>query len=374
MREWEERWQWFRAIFPAPSRSFWIITGLLAAALFVGMAANSIRTAVGRMPWSHVTAETTLLPSNTVHAILPLGSVALSDDALPKGGMALGTEQGLALWAPPAATDLPDHWTILTAQNSALPHNRVLALAQDEAGRLWTGTESGLGCYDGTVWHVYRASDFGLRGDRVNALGVGSAGRVWLGTDAGAAVFDGEAWQTYTAATAGLASDYVLSLAVERRSGGDVIWLGMLDGISRFDAATGQWNSFTAAAADLGPGGIGIAACGFGRPVWAGSLGGGLSRWDGASWRGFRTSNSDLPNDTVQEIFESGPGLLWVGTALPMDVGGTLSAYDDSSWRRYTPSNSGYSGAEPLALALDVQGRLWVGTQTAGVDILRLEH
>lgn len=383
VREWEDRWQILRNLLPTPSRSFWIVSGLLVIAVLGGLAANSIRSATMRMPWSHVTDQTSQLPNNTVHAIL-----AASDSLLPGGGMVLGTDRGLALWAPPPSTDLPDRWTIFTAGNSGLPHDQVLTLAQDAAGQLWVGTASGLGRYDGAIWRTYRASDFGLPGDRVNALAVDSAGRVWLGADAGAAVFDGSTWQAYTAATSGLASDYVLSLAVEHpstapssmqaspaqdASGGDVLWFGLLDAISRLDTATGQWTTFTAAAADLGPGGIGSLIVDSAGRVWAGSLGGGLGRWDGASWRGFRTSNSGIPNDTVQEIFESEPGHLWIGTALPMDVGGTVSLYDGSTWQRYTASNSGYSGAEPLSLAFDAQGRLWVGTQTVGVDILRLE-
>ncbi len=287
------------------------------------MAFNSIRTVTTRMPWSHMTSEATLLPSNTVHAIL-----ALSGGELPPGSMALGTERGLAVWAPAIENHSIDRWMIFTAEDGGLPHDRVLALAQDAAGNLWIGTGGGVGRYDGTDWQVDRASDLGLGGEQVNALGVDSAGRVWAGTDAGAAVFDGEAWQPYTAATSGLKSDYVLSLAIERRAGGDVIWFGLLDGISRLDMATGQWTSLTPAEADLGSGGIGALYVDAAGHVWAGSLGGGLSRWDGVNWRGARTGDWDIPNETVQVISESEPGRLWVGTALPMNVGGTLSSYD----------------------------------------------
>jgi len=41
---------------------------------------------------------------------------------------------------------------------------------------------------------------------------------------------------------------------------------------------------------------------------------------------------------------------------------------------RNTESNSGFSGAESLAFALNAQGQLWAGTQSAGVDIFRMEH
>lgn len=368
-RDWEDRWQVLRNIFPLPTRSFWIFTFLMVVAVILGMAFNSIRTLTTRMPWSHLTMDSAPLPSNTIHAVL-----AVSDATLPSGSMALGTERGLAVSTPAGVSDSTDRWMIFTVKDGSLPHDRVLALAQDAGGNLWAGTGSGVGRYDGATWSVFRAPDLGLGGDQVNALGVDGAGRVWAGTDAGVAVFGGHSWQPFTAATSGLRSDYVLSLAVERRDGGDVIWFGLLDGICRLDTVTGQWSSFAPADVDLGSGGIGSLAVDSAGYVWAGSLGGGLSRWDGATWRGARTGDWDIPNETVQVIYESEPGRLWVGTALPLNVGGSLSVFDGSSWQHYTASNSGYSGAEPLALALDAQGQLWAGTQSAGVDIFRMEH
>lgn len=375
VRDWEDRWQVVRNIFPAPTLSFWVSILLLAVAVIVGMTLNSIRTMTARVSWSHLTAESAPLPSNTVHAILAIHDDGAADDPLPGGSMVMGTERGLAVWIPAAEGGLTDRWLVFTAKDGGLPHDRVLALAKDTDGNLWAGTGSGVGRYDGAVWRAYRAPDLGLDGEQVNALGVDGAGRVWAGTDAGAAVFDRESWQPYTAATSGLKSDYVLALAVEHRApGAGVIWFGLMDGISRLDTATGQWTSFTQAEAGLGSGGIGSLYVDSAGRVWVGSLGGGLSCWDGAGWRGARMGGWDIPNETVQTIFESEPGRLWVGTALPLNVGGTLSSYDGSSWRHYTESNSGFSGAEPLALALGAQGQLWAGTQSAGVDIFRMEH
>lgn len=363
VRNWEDRWNVFRNLFPAPSRGFLVVVGLAVAGLLVGMVANSFRTALGQMPWSHLTAETTPLPGNSVHEIL-----ALSD-----GRMALGTGKGLALWTQQAATDVPDRWDVFT-QAAGLPADDVQALAEDAAGRLWVGTPGGMGRYDGETWQVYKPSEFGLRGDRVNAFAVDRAGRLWVGGDGGAAVFDGVTWQAYTAASGHLPSDYVLALAIEQPQAGDVVWFGLMDGISRLDTATGQWTHYTSEEARLGPGGVGALFVDSAGRLWAGSLGGGVSRWDGTGWSSLRTSDLGLPNYTVQAIFEAGPGSMWIGTALPLMAGGTLSAYDGSDWRNYTADNSGYSGAEPLTIALDRDGRLWVGTQTAGVDILRLER
>jgi sugar lactone lactonase YvrE len=259
------------------------------------------------------------------------------------------------------------------AGDSGLPSSDILSLAEDPSGRLWVGTAGGITRYDGATLVRFKPTAFGLRGDRVNALGVDNAGRVWLGTDGGAATFNGEAWVAYTSGDSGLRDNYLLSLAIDRRPTGDVVWFGHRDGISRFDTASGQWSSLTSDDAQLGSGGVGSLYLDSAGRLWAGSLGGGVSRWDGTHWTSFRTSNSGLPNETVQAILETEPGVMWIGTALPFMSGGTLSRYDGSTWRHYTAENSGYSGAEPLTIATDAEGRLWVGTQTAGVDVLRLE-
>ncbi len=239
---WEDRWSWVRSIFPAPGRSFWIVAGLIVAAFLVGMTLNSIRTAVMGLPWSHLTAETTPLPGNTVHRIL----------RLQDGRMAVATDHGLALWTPEAATDVPDRWDVFTTGAGQLPGDVVLALAEDKDAGLWAGTVGGLAHFDGTRWQSFAPASLGLKGNRVNALGLDSAGRLWAGTEGGAAVFDGATWQTYTAATSGLASDYILSLAVEPRPTGDVVWFGLMDRISRLDTTTGEWTTISAPEAQLG--------------------------------------------------------------------------------------------------------------------------
>ncbi len=367
LRAWEAYWHVLSELAPRPAKSVWIFLGVMLLALMVAMLANSFRTALGQVGWAHFTTVTSPLPTNTITALLPG----------PQGQMAIGTTEGLVLWSPPAATDLPDRWTVFTVADSGLPDDHVLALARDRQDALWVGTASGLARYDGSGWQVYRESDLGLADDRINALALGGDGRLWIGSGSGLAVFDGQSVARFTRAGSGLVNDYVLSLAVETRSGGDVIWVGTLDGVSRFEPAAGAASaaaSFTSEDSGLGVGGVACLAVDSAGRVWAATLGGGLSLWDGAAWHSFLTSNSDIPNDTVQEVYESEPGILWVGTALPMDVGGTVSRWDGTAWRAFTSSNSGYSGAEPLAIVRDGNGRLWIGTQTAGVDLLRLER
>jgi hypothetical protein len=356
-KEQETYWQWARQMLPRPPLAFWIISIGLVAALAVGYAAHTLQLTLNQLRWSHLTQDA-VLPGDTVYDIL----------AGPDGQMILGTERGAAIWSPPAATDLPGTWIVFTAESSGLPHDRVLTVARDVDGALWFGTEAGLGRYDGGGWTTYRAKDMGLAQGRVHALEVGSDGRLWVGTGAGAAVFDGQVWTSFTTAS-GLPGNVVMSLAIDSRPQGDRVWFGTQRGIGCLDTATGEWTS--AAVEDPGLEWNSVADLlidARGR-LWAGTLGGGLGLWDGDTWHFYRVSNSELPFNTVQAVFEAESGVLWVGTALPNDVGGVLVTYDGNKWTTYTPRNSGFSGAEPLTIAQDGERRVWIGTRTGGVDI-----
>ncbi|HNS51761.1 MAG TPA: two-component regulator propeller domain-containing protein [Anaerolineae bacterium] len=357
LKEQELYWEWFRQMVPKPPLGFWVLVGVVLVAITIGYSAATLQLTMARLNWSHFTSDSTRLPSDTVYALL----------AGENGQMVVGTDHGMAVWSPPAAADLPDQWTLYTAGSSPLPDNSVRAVARDKAGRLWVGTEQGLASLDGSRWVTYRAAELGLPGDQVHSLAVGSDGRIWVGTETGVAVLEGEAWVPLTTHTSGLSSDQVLALAVEPAPEGDRVWLGTRRGVSRLDTASGQWVSFPD---DFDPTWGGVAALTFDSSglLWAATSGGGLGRWDGTSWEFFRTSNSDIPFNSVSAVAEVRPGVLWVGTALPAEVGGELAEFDGQTWSVYD-SASGFSGAEALSIAQDSEGRWWIGTRTAGVDI-----
>jgi hypothetical protein len=376
LREHDDYWQWVRQMIPTPPLAFWIAVGALGLLVAVIYTSTTLELTLGRIGWSALTTDNSLLPSETVYA-LATG---------PDEQMVLGTDRGAAFWLPPEATDLPDRWLVYTTENSGLPGNRVLAVAR-QGPAYWFGTEAGLARYDGATWQAFSAAQMGLSPAPIYALAVGSDGRLWVATGAGAAVYDssaaltgtGQTWMPFTATNSGLGNSRVLSLAVDPRPEGDRVWFGTGAGVSRLDTATGDWLSF---AGDFDPtwGGVPALLLDSAGRLWAGTLGGGLGVWapqsgtSGATWQFYRTGNSDLPFNSVEALAEVEPGVLWVGTAPPTEVGGVLAEFNGETWKLYTPRNSGFSGAEPLAFARDARGRWWIGTRTAGVNIYQAER
>jgi hypothetical protein len=342
-------WGWLQALFPKPPLAFWVLLAALVLIVGILYSVITIEQALGRLGWTHITTDNTLLPSNTVYDVVPG----------PDGVIALATERGLALWDPPSSTGRPERWRVYTLENSALPDNRIVALAYDPQDALWVGTETGLARFDGETWTAFSADDAGLAGTHVYDLAAGDDGRVWVATGDGAAVYDGDTWTPLPLI------GRTLAVAVA----GDVIWFGTADGISRLASESDTWIHMTAAELGLAGGGVSELLLDSAGRLWAGTLGDGLGLWDGASWRSYRTSNSDIPFNLVQAIAEVEPGCFWIGTALPAEAGGRLSEFDGDTWTELSARNSGFSGAEPLAITLDHAGRRWIATRAAGLDV-----
>ncbi len=357
--EQELYWEWLHNMFPRPSRKYIIAISSLFGVLVVGALVSQVLVAVGRIGWSSISQYTSGLPSNAVHQII----------ALKDGRMLIGTDGGAAIWKAASNNEVYDEWTLFTSLNSPLPNQNVLSVAQDQAGVFWFGTAAGLASFDGNNWQVYRAKDFGLQSDQIDSLVVDVQGRIWIGTLGGAAVLDGVSWKPYTSESSGLTNNAVFSIAIQPGSGDELVWFGTLTGVSRLDATTGQWQSFSRQDIDLGWGGVSHLMFDSSGRLWACTEGGGISLLDGKAWSSLRVSNSRLPYSTIESVAELRPGVYWIAASIPNTSGGVLAEFDNSTWHIYQEGISGYSGAETVTIAKDSTGRYWFGTRTEGIDL-----
>ena len=86
--------------------------------------------------------------------------------------------------------------------------------------------------------------------------------------------------------------------------------------------------------------------------LWAGTQGGGLSRFDGLKFETFTTADG-LPSNYIHALMADGRGGIWIGT----DQG--LCCYDGA---RFKPVRLGATGAGVYALALVEENNVWIGT------------
>jgi hypothetical protein len=346
VRDQENYWNYVGEMFPQPGKGFWL--SVAAFVLFIALIylSAAIKYTMGRVGWSHITAQSSFLPSNAVHDILP-GS---------NGEMIIATEKGAAIWMPPQGTDLPDRWQVFDSHNSGLPVDEVLSLTRDAQGNLWFGTGHGLARFDGRSWQVFRAIDLGLQDDRINASTAGPDGNIYIGTNSGVTTWNGLNWE----AVVSLKNEQVFDLFVAN----DILWIAGLRGIYQYDRASGTITFYptTAAANAIIEDSRGM--------IWV-ATSNGLARLQANEWVYFTTSNSGLPFNTVLTIYEVAPDLLWIGTSHSAQVGGMLASFDGQNWNKFSKDNSGASGAEPLAIA-SANGEVWIATRTSGIDIFKL--
>ena len=105
----------------------------------------------------------------------------------------------------------------------------VFSVLIDQSDVLWAGTwGGGLAQFDGNEWINFTERE-GLAGDIVYALAEDEAGVLWVGTNKGLSRFDGNGWQTY-GRHEGLANLDVY--AVEVTADGD-IWVGTKEAVIR---------------------------------------------------------------------------------------------------------------------------------------------
>jgi len=359
IREQELYWEWFHNMFPRPSRKYIIIMSSLLGLLVVGVLVSQVLIAINRLGWSSFSADTSGLPNNAVNDIQELSD----------GRMLVGTDGGAAIWKAASGDEVADQWTVYNPENTSLPNQRVMAVAQDQRGTFWFGTETGVASYDDINWSVYRAKDLGLESEQINTLVVDGNDQIWIGTLAGGAVFDGIAWEPFTKDTSGLVDNAVFSIVIQPSTGNEVVWFGTLSGVSSFNPTTGEWKSYTRQDIDLGWGGVSHLMFDSAGKLWVSTEGGGITLWDGKNWSSLRVSNSSLPYSTIECVAELEPGVFWIAASIPNTSGGVLARFDSPSWKIFQPGLTGYSGAETVTMAKDDTGRYWFGTRTNGIEL-----
>jgi len=101
--------------------------------------------------------------------------------------------------------------------------------------------------------------------------------------------------------------------------------------------------------------------------LWFGTLGGGVSKYDGKSFTHF-TDKEGLSNNFVFSMLEDKSGNLWFGTQ-----GGGVSKYDGKSFTHFT-DKEGLSNNIVYSMLEDKSGNLWFGTFGGGVSKLALSE
>jgi hypothetical protein len=107
----------------------------------------------------------------------------------------------------------------------------VAALVVDSKGRLWFGSDEGVGYLDGNKWKLFTGKE-GLPYNQFTCAAAGPDGIVWFGTKKGAIAVENDQFK-YRFSRRWLPDDHVNSIAVQPDNG--TAWIGTNKGVSQID-------------------------------------------------------------------------------------------------------------------------------------------
>lgn len=275
-------------------------------------------------------------------------------------------------------------------RRDGLANEYVFALEVDAAGRTWFGTNGGgMSVYDADKWRTFFPMH-GLADYWVYSFAEQEPGVMWIGTWAGVNRYDVATGQ-FSTYVKELVNEWVYGIAVDARK---QVWFGTEGGVSMFDGQS--WRAWTHAdglgapnSASLPPStntGLGtrsrhdLSVLNDGQEtynpsyvfclltakdgsIWAGTWGGGASRFDGERWHNVTTQDG-LAGNVVFSMAQEAEGALWFGT----DKG--ASRFDGQQWSNYARAD-GLMGDSVYAIEITPAGEVWVGTRTGAARLIK---
>lgn len=275
-------------------------------------------------------------------------------------------------------------------RDDGLANEYVFTTYTDREGYQWFGTNGGgASSYDSGKWKTYFPMH-GLADYWVYNFAEQSDGTLWIGTWHGASRLDRKTGKL-TSYVHELINKWVYAVKVDSR---DRVWFGTEGGISMYDGR--RWRSWDHKDGLGAPNKFGLPPSGNnglgsrdrhnlsvlkdGKPtynpnyvfslyitpddtVWAGTWGGGVSRFDGRHWKNY-TEDDGLAGNIVFSVTRDSRGVFWFGT------NNGLSGFDGRHWKTYDkraklPDNNVF------AVAAAPNGDIWVGTRGAVTHLSR---
>ena len=294
---------------------------------------------------------------------VPLGD--LNALAIDRDTIWAGTETGISTVSLNTANlKDPANWTTYSPADG-LPDSRVTAVAASGT-EVWAGTRDGMARFAGTRWGPQNT---GLLSREIRDVAF-IDGTLWVATGEEVARLEGGAWASIGGG---------VGLRGARTVTGDtsgIVWIGSAqNGLARLEQ--GLWEFLPAE----GPYANAVEAVFIDREenLWFGFNDGGVSRFDGSSWRSYDSSHG-LPSGAISVIGEHTDGRKWFGS-----FGNGLSRFDDRGtadisddrWETFDQTNSVFAGASEdpdfvavTAWAPDADGGQWFGNFGVGAHFL----
>jgi ligand-binding sensor domain-containing protein len=233
-----------------------------------------------------------------------------------------------------------DSWTHYTIADG-LPSNKINCVRAD-GDRLWIGTDKGLAIMeDDKIVKVYHEKD-GLAHHNVVSVDVSpTTGDIWIGTMGGLNHLSAGKFETFNQFNSGMPNDVVYQVFCIDK----YVWMATGGGAGCYDIYSRQWKIFTEQNAPMHePWTYGVSG-GDGK-VYIAAWGGGIIEYEleTGKMRDYVDPDEEMeidlfPDDGIVHDITTGSsysnGILWIGTYFGM------SRYDGARWKGFFDHDSG---------------------------------
>lgn len=241
----------------------------------------------------------------------------------------------------------------------------VYDVLQARNGDVWIATWSGVNrirggdLKDRSKWelHTVASTHGGLPNDWVYGLAEGPKGEIWLGTEGGLSLYMNGRWQAWNHAQ-GLGAPF-------ERVKNAIAFGNDPSKVSEHHARQKQEMGLADINVAYNPNYIIALAVDAQGAVWAGTWGGGLSRFDGKTWTQYTVAEG-LPGNHVFMLHLDPKGVLWIGTN-----GGLARAKTGGGFEVMTTQDGLFDNAV-FSMATAGDGTRWVGSY-GGVARIKAE-
>jgi len=246
--------------------------------------------------------------------------------------------------------------TAFSEEKELRGNGAINALFEDREGNVWVGGARGLGRIRDTVFVTFSPA-MDPRFENTGPIYVDPGGRTWFAPSQGGLYRLQDAGIQQSTAVTG--NDVVYSIAGR----GNEIWIGrQRGGLTHLVWQHGNESSQTFTEVDgLAQNSVYAVLTSRDGSVWAGTLSGGVSRFQGGRFTTYTAANG-LAGNTVYSILEARDGAIWLATS------NGLSSFSKGQWRSYS-TRDGLPSATVNCLFEDSEGVLWSGT-SSGLAIL----
>lgn len=201
--------------------------------------------------------------------------------------------------------------------------------------KMWVATWKGASIFDGSTFKTFTQKE-GLPDKWVYAIGQEKDGSFWFGTEGGVSHYDGTRWINFSHQD-GLGAE-IQDPALSPHSGSE----SAHHSVAGKKIMTSNPNYVLTLVIDSD------------NNKWFGTWGGGVSRFDGKTWRNY-TQSDGLGGNFVNALAFDSEGKLWAGT------NGGASYFDGAAWKTFNEYD-GLINNNVFAIAFDSRGNKYFGT------------